>query len=99
MTEILTAAELVAAIQAVPLHVAVVALRDALLVAAAGELVVTAGGSRRRRRTGLLVATVGAVLVAVAAPQLADALFIIATELVGLASVRTYRRNDSATFA
>lgn len=97
--EILTATELVAAVQAVPLHVAVVALRDTLLVAAAGELVVTARGSRRRRRAVLLVAAVGAVLVAVAAPQLADALLIIAAELVGLASVRTYRGNDRATFA
>lgn len=66
-----------------------VALRDTLLVAAAGELVVTALGSRRGQCTVLLVATVGAILITVTSPQLADALFIIATELVGLASMRT----------
>jgi len=86
---ILTASELIAAVQAVALHVAVIAFRDALLVAAAGELVVTAGGSRGRGRTAFFVAAIGAILVAVAVPQLADALLIIATELIGLASVRT----------
>lgn len=88
---ILTASNFVAAVQAVALHVAVVALRDTLFIAAAGELVVTAGRSHGRRRAVLFVAVVRAILVAVATPQLADALLIIATELVGLASVRTCR--------
>jgi hypothetical protein len=86
---ILTASELIAAIQTVALHVAVIALGNALLVAPAGELVVTAGGSRGRGRTAFFIAAIGAVLVAITVPQLADALLIIATEFIGLASVRT----------
>jgi len=88
---ILTASNFVAAVQAVAFHVAVVTFRDALFIATAGELVVTARRSRGRRRAVLLVAVVRAVLVAVATPQLADALLIIAAELVGFASVRTCR--------
>lgn len=66
-------------------------LRYTLFVAVARELAVTAGRSRGRRSAVFLIATVGAVLLAVAAPELADALLIIATELVWLASVRTCR--------
>lgn len=71
-------------------------LRDTLFVAAARELAVTARRSRGRRSAVFLIATVGAVLLAVAAPELADALLIIATELVWLASVRTcFERNTT----
>lgn len=96
---ILTASNFVAAVQAIALHVAVVALRDTLFIGAAGELVVTARRSRGGRRAVLLVAVVRAILVAVATPQLADALLIIATELVGLASVRTCRDGRTKTLA
>lgn len=96
---ILTASNFVAAVQAVALHVAVIALRDALFIAAAGELVVTTRRSRGRRRAVLFVTIVRAVLVAVATPQLADALLIIAAELVGLASVRTCRKQTGETLA
>lgn len=88
---ILTASNFIAAVQAVALHVAVIALRDTLFIAAAGEFVVTARRSQGRRRAVFFVAVVRAILVAVATPQLADALLIIAAELVGLASVRTCR--------
>lgn len=94
-SSILTASNFVAAVQAVALHVAVIALRDTLFVAAARKLVVTAWRSRGRRSAVFLVAAIGAILVAVTTPQLADALLIIATELVGLASVRICRITDA----
>ena len=92
---LLTASNFVAAVQAVALHVTVVAFRDALFIAVAGKLVVTARRSRGRRRAVFLVAVVRAVLVAVATPQLADALLIIAAKLVGLTSVRTCRNGHT----
>lgn len=91
-SSILTASNFVAAVQAVALHVAVIALRDTLFVAVARKLIVTAWGSRGRRSAVFLIAAVCAIFVAVTTPQLADALLIIASKLVGLASVRTCRK-------
>ena len=83
----LTAPALVAVVLAIILSVAVKGLGDALVPGRALPLVVVAGRAWRAGRASLLVATVAAVVVRVAAPSLQDASLVRALELVRLAFV------------
>lgn len=64
-------------------------LRYALVVGRTSEFVIATGRAGRSGCTVLLVAVVGTVPLAVAAPKLAHALLVVASKLVGLAPVRT----------
>lgn len=85
----LTASNLVTAINAIVLLIALIALWYTLIVGGTLEFTVSAGRIEWCSRAIVLVTAVTAILIAVATPNFAYALLVRATELVRLASVKT----------